>query len=94
MTITNESEYQKALTELEPLMVKDPEPETEEGKRLKSLASAIEEYELRSSPPKLPRDCKHKWRVLSDRPLTVWQNGEKMVLLCCDKCGATKQEKV
>lgn len=49
-SIKNEGDYEEALGAVEPLVALDPDPESEEGKKLIALSALIESYENEHYP--------------------------------------------
>ncbi len=54
--IRTESDYEKALQEIDGLISTDPDPNTVEGERLELLSILIEDYEEKHYPVPLPDD--------------------------------------
>jgi len=48
--ITSKEEYKKALKNIEPLIVKDPDINTEDHIKLNKMVAAIQKYESKSQP--------------------------------------------
>jgi len=52
--IKTEEDYQNALKSIEALMVKDPDPESEEGEQLSLISTLVADYESKIFPLTLP----------------------------------------